>query len=179
MSGTIFFICLTLAISALSAAPRIFSVTSCTRTMAKRMQEDEGDNRIVAKSKPTTMNLTVSVSTSSSTVNSPIASKSRGYSKHPVFQIGQVLGNLTQEIAIKTQRRVLKGGNKILSRQKTLSKHFVEQIGKVQGNLTQEIPITSQCRFSQGWQIYAAVHLGKRLHGKSALEIFETVISND
>ena len=56
----------------------LFSLTSCTRTMAKRMQEQKGDNRIVAKSKPTTMNLSVSVSTSSSTVNSPIASNSAG-----------------------------------------------------------------------------------------------------
>ena len=51
------------------------SLTTCTRTMSKRMQVQKGDNRIVAKSKPTTMNLAVSVSTSSSTVNSPIASK--------------------------------------------------------------------------------------------------------
>ena len=51
--------------------------------MAKRMQEQEGDNRIVAKSKPTTMNLAFSVSTSSSTVNSPIASKSPGILKAP------------------------------------------------------------------------------------------------
>ena len=34
--------------------------TSCTETMAKIMQEQEGDNRIVAKSWPTTMNLAVS-----------------------------------------------------------------------------------------------------------------------
>ena len=59
------------------------SLTSCTRMMAKRMQEQEGDNRIVAKSKPTTMNLALSVSTSSSTVNSPIASKSPGMLKAP------------------------------------------------------------------------------------------------
>ena len=45
------------------------------------MQEQEGENRIVAKSKPTTMNLAVSVSTSSSSVNSPIASKSPGILK--------------------------------------------------------------------------------------------------
>ena len=53
-----------------------FGLTSCTKTMANRMQEQEGDNRIVAKSKQTTMNLAFSVSTSFSTVNSPIASKS-------------------------------------------------------------------------------------------------------
>ena len=50
-----------------------FSLTSCTRTNSKRMQEQNGDNRIVATSKPTTMNLAVSGSTSSSTVHSPIA----------------------------------------------------------------------------------------------------------
>ena len=36
-----------------------FSLTSCTRTMAKQMQEQKRDNKIVAKSKPTTMNLAV------------------------------------------------------------------------------------------------------------------------
>ena len=59
-----------------------FSLTSCTTTMAKRMQEQkEGDNRIVSKSKPTTMNLTSTFSTSSSSVNHPIASKSPGILK--------------------------------------------------------------------------------------------------
>ena len=42
-----------------------FSLTSCTKTMANRMQEQEGDNRIVAKSNPTTMNLAFTFSTSS------------------------------------------------------------------------------------------------------------------
>ena len=55
-----------------------FSLTSCTKTMAKKMHEQKEDDRIVAKSKPTAMNLAVSVSTSSSFVNSPIASKSLG-----------------------------------------------------------------------------------------------------
>ena len=58
--------------------------------MAKRMQEQKRDNRIVSKSKPTTMNVAVSVSTSSSIVNSPIASK----------RPGQAQGNLTQELSI-------------------------------------------------------------------------------
>ena len=56
--GTIFFICSTSAISALSAVPRIFSLNSCTESMAKRMQEQSEENRIVAKSRPTAMNLT-------------------------------------------------------------------------------------------------------------------------
>ena len=80
MSGTIFFIFNISHFSPLCCAQN-FSLTSCTRTMAKRMQEQKGDNRIVAKSKPTTMNLAVSVWTSSSTLNSPIASKSPGILK--------------------------------------------------------------------------------------------------
>ena len=61
-----------------------YSLIRRTETMAKRMQEQkEGDNRILAKSTPTTINLAFSVSTSSSTVNSPIASKSPGILKAP------------------------------------------------------------------------------------------------
>ena len=64
-----------------------FSLTSCTKTMAKRMREQEGDNRIVAKSKPVAMNLAVTVLRSSSSVNSPIASKSPGIPKASSRQI--------------------------------------------------------------------------------------------
>ena len=60
---------------------KISSLISCAKTMAEKVQEQKGDNRIVAKSKPTTMNLASSVSTSSSSVNSPIASKSPGILK--------------------------------------------------------------------------------------------------
>ena len=42
--------------------------------MAKRMQEQKEENRIVAKSRPMVMNLTSSVATISSSVDSPIAS---------------------------------------------------------------------------------------------------------
>ena len=44
--------------------------------MAKRMQEQTEEDRIVAKSKPTAMNLTSTVKRSSSSLNHPIASKS-------------------------------------------------------------------------------------------------------
>ena len=54
-----------------------FSFTSCPTTMAKRMQEQKEEDRVAAKSKPTTMNLTSTVSTSSSSVNYPIASKNK------------------------------------------------------------------------------------------------------
>ena len=52
------------------------SGTSCTKTMAKRMQEHKEEDRTVATSKRTGMNLTSIVSTSSSSVKHPIASKS-------------------------------------------------------------------------------------------------------
>ena len=58
-----------------------FSLTSCTKTMAKRMQEQKEEDRIVAKSKPTAMKTTSTVSTSSSSVNHPIASKCLGILK--------------------------------------------------------------------------------------------------
>ena len=48
-----FFICLTSDTSAPFAALRIFSLSSCTKAMAKKMQEEKREERIVAKSKPT------------------------------------------------------------------------------------------------------------------------------
>ena len=61
-----------------SCCAQNFSVTSCTNTVTKRMQEQKEEDRIVAKSMPTAMNLVVTVSTNSSSVNSPIASESLG-----------------------------------------------------------------------------------------------------
>ena len=76
-------------------------------------EQEEGENRFVAKSKPTTMNLAFSVSTSSSTLNSPTASKRKVILKAPCrTDWFQVQGNLTEEITITTQRRVLKDGKK-------------------------------------------------------------------
>ena len=49
--------------------------------MAKSVQEQKEEDRVAAKSKPTTVNLTSTVSTSSSSVNHPIASKSPGILK--------------------------------------------------------------------------------------------------
>ena len=54
------------------------SLISCARTMAKRMQEQKGEERRVAKSKSTAMNLSSHVPTSSSSAKSPIASESPG-----------------------------------------------------------------------------------------------------
>ena len=59
------------------------SLTSCTKRMSEMMQEQEGEDRIVAKSKPTTMNQAFIVSTSSSSVQNPVASKSLEILKAP------------------------------------------------------------------------------------------------
>ena len=75
MSGTIFFICSTSAIPALFLALRI----SAWLDALKRCEEDtrtKREDRIVAKSKSMAMNLTSTGSTSSSSVNLPITSKS-------------------------------------------------------------------------------------------------------
>ena len=50
-------------------------------SMANRIQEQEGEDRIVAKPKPTTMNSAFTVSTSSSTLQNPVSSKSPGILK--------------------------------------------------------------------------------------------------
>ena len=56
--------------------------------MAKRMQEQSEEYRIVAKSRPMVMNLTSSVATSSSSVNSPTALRSLGILKASSRQVG-------------------------------------------------------------------------------------------
>ena len=52
------------------------SLVSCPKTMAKRVQEQKEEERIVAKSRPTAMNLSSTVPASSSSAKDPIASKS-------------------------------------------------------------------------------------------------------
>ena len=59
-----------------SCCAKSSSLMSCPKTMAKRMQEQKGEERIVAKSKSTAMNLSSHVPASSSTAKIPIASKS-------------------------------------------------------------------------------------------------------
>ena len=54
------------------------SLISRPKTMAKRIQEQKGEERSLAKSKSTAMNLSSHVPTSSSSAKSPIASKSPG-----------------------------------------------------------------------------------------------------
>ena len=89
-----------------------FSFTSCTKTMTKRMQEQEGVNRIVAKSKPTTMTWSHLSRQVLRLCRIRLRREGGGYSKHPVEQIGLVQG-LTRKNTIKTQRRVLKNGKQM------------------------------------------------------------------
>ena len=77
--------------------------------MVKRMQEQKGEERIVAKSEPTTMNLAFADSTSFSTLQKPIASKSPGILKAPC----QNDWTSTGEPEARAQRRVLKDGKKM------------------------------------------------------------------
>ena len=64
------------------------SLLSCiTERMAKKDARTLRENWIVAKSKPMVMNLTSSVATSSSSVDSPIALRSWGYSELQVDRL--------------------------------------------------------------------------------------------
>ena len=77
MSGTILFICSISAISAPFAAPRTFSLISCS-TMATRIQDQEEEEGVVSKSRPAVMNISSFIATSSSSASSPIAIKGPG-----------------------------------------------------------------------------------------------------
>ena len=80
-NGTIFFVCSTFShFSSLCCAKNSSLISCITERMAKRMQE-QSENRILAKSRPMVTNLTSSVATSSSSVDSPNASRSPGILK--------------------------------------------------------------------------------------------------
>ena len=59
------------------------SLISCSKTMAKRMQGQKEEEIIVAKPKPTAMNLSSTVLASSSSAKDPIASKGLGKLRAP------------------------------------------------------------------------------------------------
>ena len=109
MNGIIFCVCSSSAISAISAALR----SSAWPAAPKRWRKGCKNNRIVAKTKPTTMNLAFCLDKFLDCDQTGWVEKPGGYWKHPVEQFGQVQGNLTQEIAITTQSRVLKDGKKM------------------------------------------------------------------
>ena len=111
--GTIFFMCSTATISAHLAGLRISAWPAALKRWRRSCKNMKGEDRIVAKSKPTTMNLCLRClakffnCAESSCVEKPGDTQSTF-----VEQIGQVQGNLTHENSIKTQRRVLKDDNK-------------------------------------------------------------------
>ena len=82
------------------------SLISCPNTMAKRMQEQKGEERSVAKSKSTAMNLSSHVPTSSSSSKSPIASKSPGIPIAQEKPESRMRGNSESDAASSSQARL-------------------------------------------------------------------------
>ena len=127
----------------------IFSSAGCLKTMAKRMQEEQGEEIIVAKSKPT-LNLVSHTAASSLTVPVSSASNRPGKLRAPSQQgsnlIAQkVQGNLPLEVQIKmTQRRVLKCGFQMQKRTNVRGNSLLQEGNRirvfknVQGNLPQK-----------------------------------------
>ena len=84
-----------------------FSSTSCPETMTKRMQEEQGKEIIVIKSKPT-LKLISYAATRFSTVQSPIFSKSPGTLRTPCQHDWKSAGKLVrrqpnQDVALSSQ----------------------------------------------------------------------------
>ena len=77
-NGTIFLHLFNISHFSSTCCAKDSSLISCTKMMAKRMQEQKEEERMVAKSKPTAMNMSSTVSASSSSAKDPIASKSPG-----------------------------------------------------------------------------------------------------
>ena len=77
-NGIIFFLFFFVSFFSSICFAKNSTLVSCPKTMAKRMQEQKGEERSVAKSKSTATNLSSHVPTSSSSAKSPIASKSPG-----------------------------------------------------------------------------------------------------
>ena len=82
------------------------SLISCTKTMAKRVQEQKGEERSVAKSTSTATNLSSHVPTSSSSEKSPIASKSPGILTATVKPESTMRGNSESDAASSSQARL-------------------------------------------------------------------------
>ena len=112
MSGTIFFICLTSAISAYFATLRISAWPAALkrwRKGCKNRKERKGSWQSQSRRRWTCPSLSRQVLR----LWLWLRRKARGYLKHPVEHISQVQGNLTQNNTIKTQCRVLKDGKKM------------------------------------------------------------------
>ena len=75
--------------------------------MAKRMQEQKGEESIVAKSKSTAMNSSSHVPTSSSSAKDPTASKGPGILTAAVKPENRMRGNSKSDAASSSQVRLL------------------------------------------------------------------------
>ena len=82
------------------------SLISCPKTMAKRMQEQKGEERCVAKSKSTATNSASYVPTSSSSAKSPIASKGPGIRIPTEKPESRMRGNSESDAASSSQARL-------------------------------------------------------------------------
>ena len=74
--------------------------------MAKRMQEQKGEEGSVAKSRSTAMNLSSHVPTSSSSAKSPVASKSPGILIAQGKPESRMRGNSESDAASSSQARL-------------------------------------------------------------------------
>ena len=107
--------------------------------MAKRMQEQKEENRIVAKSMPTAMTLVSSVLTRSSSVNSPIASRIPGIfraSSRPVglsWELGANTSQNSNPDAASSFPRMAKGCSTVHKQSGTCS-NWVPRISRKSGN---------------------------------------------
>ena len=82
------------------------SLVSCSKTMAMRVKEQKEEERVVAKSKPTVMNLSSTVSVSSSSAKDPIASKSPRILRVSVKSYAREGGNSKPDAASSSQGRL-------------------------------------------------------------------------
>ena len=113
MNGIIFFICSTTAISVLSAVSRISAWLAARKrwpTGCKNRMEKRGWWQSQCRRRRTWPSMSRQV-LRLWTVR--LRRKAQGCSRQPFEKIGQVQGNLKQDIAITTQRRVPKDGEKM------------------------------------------------------------------
>ena len=82
------------------------SLISCPNTMAKRMQEQKGERRSVAKSKSSVTNWSSHVPTSSSSAKSPIASQSPGILGATGKPISRMRGNSESDAVSSSHARL-------------------------------------------------------------------------
>ena len=105
-NGTIFFVCSTSAISTPFAALRITVWLAVQKRWRRRCKNRKEEERSVAKSKSTAMNLSSHVPTSSSSAKSLIASKSPGILTATGKLESRIRGNSESDAASSSQARL-------------------------------------------------------------------------